>query len=114
MKKLKNKLFYIYAFLLYLVIICVFILLANKFIKPYADSLLLSKVSSMIQPDYDVVEIVFDDSTNQKYSWLNDSNNEITANILDYFHTYAKPKVVGLDIGFVSFRDEMAPKAQNS
>lgn len=112
MKKLKNKLFYIYAFLLYLVIICVFILLANKFIKPYADSLLLSKVSSMIQPDYDVVEIVFDDSTNQKYSWLNDSNNEITANILDYFHTYAKPKVVGLDIGFVSFRDEMAPKAQ--
>lgn len=107
MKKLKNKLFYLYSFLFYLLLILVFIFIANRFIKPFADSFLMSRIISKgAYANGDIVEVVFDDATNQKYNWRNDPKKVIITDLLDYFYTYAKPKVIGLDITYISVRDD--------
>ena len=107
MKKLKNKLFYIYSILLYLFLIFIFMLIADKFIKPFANSLLLSKVTANgMSANTDIIEVVFDDETNQKYNLIYDRDKKIITSLLDYFYTYAKPKVVGLDILYLSVRDD--------
>ncbi len=107
MKKLKNKLFYLYSFLFYLLLIILFIFIANRFIKPFADSFLMSKViSKSAYANGDIIEVVFDDNTNQKYNWRNDPQKIIITDLLDYFYTYAKPKVIGLDITYISIRDD--------
>lgn len=111
MKKLKNKLFYIYSFLFYILLILIFTFLANKFIKPLADVFILSHFVSDSNISADIYEIVVDDQTNQKYQWTNDETNEVTADLLDYFYTYAKPKVVGLDVNFISYTDTLAQKS---
>lgn len=105
MNKIKNKYFYMYSFILYIVLVFVFLLLGNKFIKPAANSLVLSKITSHIRPSNEIVEVVIDDETVQRYNWKNDSSQDISADILDYFHSYAKPKLVGLDISYSSIRD---------
>ena len=107
MKKLKNKLFYIYSLLLYLFLIFIFMLVADKFIKPFSNSLLLSKVTANgMLANTDIIEVVFDDETNQKYNLIYDRDKKIITSLLDYFYTYAKPKVVGLDILYLSVRDD--------
>ena len=106
MKKLKNKWFYLCSLALYIVLIVIFMGLAEKFIKPSTYSFLLSNVTSNYYPNSDIIEVIIDDDTNQKYNWLNDNNNELTADLLDYFKTYAKPSIVGLDIVYVSLRDD--------
>lgn len=106
MKKLKNKLFYIYSFLLYLLLVCVFIILANKFIKPYANSFILSNITSDIESNKEIIEIVIDDATTQKYNWRNDPSKTLSKELLDYFYTYSRPKVIGLDIIYVGIKDE--------
>lgn len=106
MKKLKNKFFYLYSFLLYILLVLVFAGLADKFIKNPANSLLLSKV--VAQRSYvnnEIVEIVLDDTTNQQYNLRNDENKDIMTDLLDYFYTYATPKIIGLDIIYISVRD---------
>lgn len=107
MKKLKNKLFYFYSFFLYLLLILIFIFIANRFIKPFADSFLMSKIISKgAYANGDIVEVVFDDATNQKYNWRNDPKKIIITDLLDYFYSYTKPKVIGLDITYISVRDD--------
>ncbi len=114
MEKLKNKLFYLYSFLFYLLLILIFVLISDKFIQPHANSLLLSKITSNgIFANNDIIEVVFDDNTHQKYNWRNDSEKLIITDLLDYFYTYAKPEIVGLDITYISVRDDeknSAPK----
>ena len=112
MKKIKNKWFYTCSLFLYILLLLIFMGLADKFIKPSAYSFLLSNITSNYYPNQDVIEIVVDDATNQKYNWMNDTYNELTADLLDFFHTYAKPAVVGLDITFVSLRDDLADKSE--
>ncbi len=113
MKKLKNKLFYIYSLLFYLLLILVFTFLANRFIKPLSDVFLISHFASNRNISTDIIEVIIDDQTNQKYHWTSDDKNEVTADLLDFFHTYAKPKVVGLDVNFISFNDELAKESTN-
>ena len=107
MKNLKNKIFYLYSFLFYLLLIFIFIFIANRFVKPFADSLLISRViSSSASANEDIIEVVFDDATNQKYNWRNDPKKVIITDLLDYFYSYARPKVIGLDITYISVRDD--------
>ena len=112
MKRLKNNYFYLYSFLLYVVLVLLFLLLADKFIKPSADSFVLSKVTSQVRPSDEIIEIVIDDETVQRYNWRNDSTKDISADILDYFYSYAEPKLVGLDVSYSSVRDEMYYKVK--
>lgn len=113
MKKLKNKWFYIYSLFLYLILILIFTFLAGKFIKPQAYSFLLSNITSNYYPNTDVIEVIVDDITNQKYNWNNDPYNKLTADLLGYFNKYAKPAVVGMDINFVSIRDNIANESHD-
>ena len=106
MNKLKNKLFYIYSFLLYLLLVLIFILLSDKFIKPMANSFLLSNVTANVEYNKNIFEIIVDDNTAQKYHWSNDPEKIITTELLDYFYTYSKPKVVGLDILYTGIKDD--------
>ena len=69
---------------------------------------MLSNVTSNYYPNTDIIEIIIDDTTNQKYDWMNDKNNDLTGELLEFFSKYAKPTVVGMDINFVSFRDNLA------
>ena len=112
MKRLKNNYFYLYSFLLYVVLVFVFLLLANKFIKPAADGFVLSKITSHARPSDEIIEVVVDDETVQRYNWRNDSTKDISADILDYFYSYASPKLVGLDVSYSSLRDDMYPKVK--
>lgn len=114
MKKLKNKLFYIYSLLFYMFLIFVFAFIADKFIKPYANALIISKVvANSVYADSDIIEVVFDDVTNQKYNWRRDPEKIISTDLLDYFYTYAKPKVIGLDLTYTSIRDDGENNAPN-
>lgn len=106
MKKLKNKLFYLYSFLIYMLLIIIFVFIANRFIQPFAYSFLMSNIISKIEePNENIIEVVFDDVTNQKYNWRNDPKKIIITDLLDYFYSYAKPKIIGLDITYTSVRD---------
>lgn len=111
MKKLKNKLFYLYSLIFYILLVLIFSFLADKFIKPLSDVFILSHFVSDSNISADIIEVVVDDPTNQKYQWTNDDTNEVTSDILDYFHTYAKPKVVGLDVNFISYTDTLYEKS---
>ena len=111
MKKLKNKVFYLYSLLFYILLILIFTFLANKFIKPLSDVFVLSHFVSDRNISGDIIEVVVDDETNQKYQWTNDETNEVTSDILDYFYTYSKPKVVGLDVNFISYTDSLYRKS---
>lgn len=114
MKKLKSKLFYIYSLLFYMFLIFVFAFIADKFIKPYANALIISKVvANSVYADSDIIEVVFDDVTNQKYNWRRDPEKIISTDLLDYFYTYAKPKVIGLDLTYTSIRDDGENNAPN-
>ena len=114
MKKLKNKLFYIYSFLFYIVLVLIFAFLADKFIKPFANGFMMSKIiSKSVYANGDIIEVVFDDETHQKYNWRNDPQKIIITDLLDYFYTYAKPKVIGLDITYNSVRDDGINNAPN-
>jgi len=107
MRKIKNRRFYLYSLFLYLLLILVFIFVANRFIKPFADSFMMSKViSKSAYANGDIIEVVFDDVTHQKYNWRNDYRKVIITDLLDYFYTYSKPKVIGLDITYISVRDD--------
>lgn len=114
MKKLKNKLFYIYSLLFYLLLILIFSFITDKFIKPYANAFIISKIiANSVYADSNIIEVVFDDVTNQKYNWRRDPEKIISTDLLDYFYTYAKPKVIGLDLTYTTIRDDGENNAPN-
>ena len=105
--KSNNKWFYICSVLIYIFLIFIFSVISNKFIKPMSDVFLISYFASNQIVSDDIVEVIVDDNTNEKYGWTNDVDNDVTAELLDYFYTYSKPKVIGIDVNFVSFKDSM-------
>ncbi len=105
MKKLKNKLFYLYSFILYVFLIFIFFHLSNFYIKPVADAFIRARVTSNIYSDTNIIEIVIDDVTAQKYD-VGDTY-VLTTDLLGYFSKYATPKAVGADIIFTDFKDDM-------
>lgn len=97
MKNLKNKLFYLNSFILYLALVVVFFILSIMFLEQYANSFLISNFAANKSGSDDIAEIVIDDLSQQKYDW---SSNDMFAMLLDYLHTYSSPRTVGLDMLF--------------
>ncbi len=97
MKKLKNKLFYINAFFLYLILIFVFSILTLMFLYAPSMSFLTKysvpygKVGSL-----DTIEVVIDDISIQSYKWP--WAKDKFSDLLDYFHTYTKTNIIGFDM----------------
>ncbi len=102
MNKIKNKWFYICSFILYILLITIFSILTEKFIAPSARSFFVSQVTSNVKPDYNIVEVIIDDTTNQKIDWM-DSDRKVQ--LLDFFKSYAKPKVIGFDMFDIDIED---------
>ena len=101
MKKLKNKWFYFSSCLLYIALIFVFFILTIMFLEQYAVSFLISNFAANKNGSQDIIEIVLDDKSVQEYKWP--WTKDMYAHLLDYFHTYAKPKVIGFDMNPTSF-----------
>ena len=103
MKKMHNKLFYFNSFLFYLLLIVITSLFSLFFIEEYANGFLISLFSSNKPTSDEIVEVVVDDYSIQKYKWEKDTY----ADLLDYFYTYTKSKVIGFDFTPTTFGTEL-------
>lgn len=100
MKKIKNKLFYLYSFVIYLFLVICVSLLASKYLTSSINSYLINNFVSIRNGSSNIFEVIIDDDTINNYSpW----NRLYELQLLDYFHSYAKPKVVGLDMMMQTF-----------
>jgi len=106
MKKLKNKWFYVSSFFLYIILVFVFSILSLAFLEQYANGFLISNFAASTQGSSDIAEVVIDDYSVQEYKWP--WAKDMYADLLDFFYTYAQPKVIGFDMNAVSF-DETNP-----
>lgn len=107
MKKLKNKWFYFNSCLLYVILVYIFSMFTILFIEQYAGAFLISTFAANKAGSMNIMEVVVDDYSMQEYktAWSKDRY----ADILDYFHKYAQPRVIGLDMTISSF-DKNNPK----
>ncbi len=96
MKKLKNKLFYLYAVLIYFVLASVMLILSAIYLEPEMRSFFIDRFSADKIGSSDVVVVVIDDTSISKYPWPWAKN--MYTELLDFFDTYAKPKVIGFDL----------------
>lgn len=100
MKKIKNKLFYLYSLLIYLFLVVGISLLASNYLSSSVNSYLINNFVSIGNGSHNIVEVVIDDDTNSDYSpW----NRLYEIQLLDFFYSYAKPKVIGLDMIMQTF-----------
>ena len=106
MKKIKNKLFYINALFLYLILVFIFSILTLMFVDTHTNSFLISNFAANRTGSSDILEVIIDDYSIQEYKWP--WAKDKFADLLDYFHEYGKPKVIGLDI-MMSTIDENKP-----
>lgn len=110
MKISKNKiLLFFNSAIIYLCLILVTVFCSLVFAEQYANRLLI-KNSTVKSADYEnIYEILIDDASIQSYpKW----NGETYADLLDYFYTYAKPKVIGFDINFDTLDSNTASAKQ--
>lgn len=103
MKKLKFRWFYVNSFLLYIVLIFVFSILTLMFLEQSAYNFIISNFAANKSGSRDIIEIIVDDASTQhpsyKWPWTKDKY----ADILDYFDSYAHPKIIGMDMNVVTF-----------
>lgn len=103
MKKFKFRWFYFNSFILYLVLIIVFSILTLMFLEQPAYNFIISTFTANKSGSRNIIEIIVDDASTQqaayKWPWAKDKY----ADILDYFHTYATPKIIGMDMNVVTF-----------
>jgi len=95
MKKFKNKLFYLYSAIIYIILVFTAIILSIAFLESDMRGFFIRNFSAN-KPgtDNNTKIIVIDEPSLNKYpEW----NSNMYVELLDYFHTYAKPKAVGFD-----------------
>ena len=95
MNILKNKWFYINSFIIYVVFSLVAFILSSIYLEPNVKSFFISSFMANKVGNPEIVEIVVDES-NPDYPYP--LPLYMYTEILDYFTTYAKPRVIGLDI----------------
>lgn len=103
MKKIKNKLFYINSFLLYMFLAIVAFVLSFVYLEPNVKSFFISTFMANKVGSENILEIIIDDANPEYWPWT----KAMYTDLLDYFSTYAKPKVVGLDVFLPSINPNM-------
>ena len=103
MKKIKNKLFYINSFLLYMFLAIVAFVLSFVYLEPNVKSFFISTFMANKVGSENILEIIIDDANPEYWPWT----KAMDTDLLDYFSTYAKPKVVGLDVFLPSINPNM-------
>ena len=96
MKKIKHKLFYLVSFFIYCIFALVAILLSLIYLEPELKGFFISSFAASKVGSPNIIEIVIDDASIGKYQWP--WPKYMYTELLDYFHTYAKPKVIGFDL----------------
>jgi hypothetical protein len=96
MKKIKNKLFFVYSGIIYIFLAIVAFVVSTIYLDPGVKSFVVSKIAATGTGSPRILEVVVDDYSLNKYPWP--WSNGMYAELLDYFHTYAKPDVIGLDV----------------
>lgn len=96
MKKIKHKFFYLVSFLIYCIFALTAVVLSFIYLEPEMKGFFISTFSANRVGSANIIEIVIDDASIGKYQWP--WPKYMYTEILDYFHTYAKPKIVGLDL----------------
>lgn len=94
MKKLKNKLFYIYSGILYIILAAVAFVLSVMFLELDMRSYFISNFTTKTGTDNNSIIVVVDQATLNK---LGGWNRALATELLDYFYSYKHPKVIGLD-----------------
>ncbi len=105
MKKFKFRWFYINSFILYLVLVGIFSILAFVFLAQSTYSFLVSNFAANKTGSDNIIEIIVDDASTQKSDFKWPWSKDKYADILDYFHAYAKPKLIGMDMNVTSFNE---------
>lgn len=95
MKKFKNKLFYLFSCLMYLFLAVIVVILSYSYLEPNMKAFFISNFTALKASSPRIVDVVVDDASVSKYPlpWPKYMFTEM----LDYFNSYAKPKVVGFD-----------------
>lgn len=95
MKKIKNKLFYLYSVILYTILAFIAFILSFIYLEPGIRSFFTSTFAAHNSGiNNNTVIVVVDEVSRREFPvW----NTAISTELLDYFHTYAKPKVIGFD-----------------
>jgi adenylate cyclase len=96
MKKIKNKLFFVYSGIIYIFLAIIGLILSTVYLEPGVKSFVISKIAATGTGSPRIIEVVVDDYSLNEYAWP--WSNGMYAELLDYFHTYAKPEVVGFDV----------------
>ena len=94
MKNLKNKLFYIYSGILYIILAAVAFVLSVMFLELDMRSYFISNFTTKAGTDNNSIIVVVDQATLNK---LGGWNRALATELLDYFYSYKHPKVIGLD-----------------
>ena len=104
MKNFKNRLFYLYSGIIYVFLIVIFVIASISFLEEHATNLLVSTFAANKQQSENIVEVVIDDYSVQKYKWP--WTKDRLADILDYFKSYSHPSVIGMDLD-ISYSPDM-------
>ena len=86
MKKFKNKLFYLYSFLIYLFLVVVISFIASRYLDSSVNSFLIRNFVSIKNGSSNVIEVVIDDDTDTDINYK-PWGRKYETQILDYFYT---------------------------
>ena len=95
MKILKSKGFFIKSFLLHFILSVFVVVLSWGFLEPFAYNFMMKYFGATRQGSDNIVIIAIDDKSMSYHRWP--WPREYYGQIMDYLHTYAKPKVIGFD-----------------
>ena len=95
MKRLKSKLFYIYAFLIHILLSVVIIFASWEFLEYKAYNFMMKNVTAKPTVSKDIVIISIDNQSVSRYRWP--WKRELYSYIFEYLNTYSKTKAIGYD-----------------
>ena len=90
MKRLKSKLFYLYAFLIHILLSVIIILVSWEFLEYKAYNFMMKNVTAKPTISKDIIIISIDNTSVSRYKWP--WKRELYSYIFEYINTYSKPK----------------------
>lgn len=108
MKRLKSKLFYIYAYLIHILLSVIIIFASWEFLEYKAYNFMIKNVTAKPSIADDIVIVSIDNQSVSRFRWP--WKRELYSYIFEYLNTYSKPKVIGYD-AILSVLDSENPES---
>ena len=100
----KSKSFFIYAMLIHIVLSVIIVKVSWEHVEPRVYDHMVRDFTAHKTGSDDIVVIMIDDKSLGRYQWP--WKREIFADIFEYLHQYAKPKVMGFDAVVATLQDQ--------